>query len=210
MKKGFTLVEIMVVIVIMGILAAVGVPKLFGQIENARIANDIQALNAVKTAVVVASVDDAFQQALSHTFKVNNNTTGVMRMRISWSSDKSNYGQEKYAIQTLVVDAIKSNAGSEFIELGAKITNNKDNKDGRIAAVYQSKLLQQKQLDMMILITEHAGHFKICVLPTDAMGKATSINVFTYRGKPVAAGDIPKDGESWNGKVSFKYKPLED
>ncbi len=36
MKKGFTLIEIMVVIVIMGVLAAVGVPKLFGQIAKAK------------------------------------------------------------------------------------------------------------------------------------------------------------------------------
>jgi prepilin-type N-terminal cleavage/methylation domain-containing protein len=36
MKKGFTLVEIMVVVIIMGVLAAVGVPKLFGLIAKAR------------------------------------------------------------------------------------------------------------------------------------------------------------------------------
>ena len=35
-KNGFTLIEIMVVIVIMGILAAVGVPKLFGAIAKAK------------------------------------------------------------------------------------------------------------------------------------------------------------------------------
>lgn len=38
MKKGFTLIEIMVVIVILGILAAVGVPKLFGSIAKAKAA----------------------------------------------------------------------------------------------------------------------------------------------------------------------------
>ncbi|MBR3669577.1 MAG: type II secretion system protein [Fibrobacter sp.] len=37
-KNGFTLIEIMVVIVIMGILAAVGVPKLFGMIAKAKAA----------------------------------------------------------------------------------------------------------------------------------------------------------------------------
>ena len=36
MKKGFTLVEIMVVVIIMGVLAAVGVPKLFGVIAKAK------------------------------------------------------------------------------------------------------------------------------------------------------------------------------
>ena len=37
-KNGFTLVEIMVVIVVMGILAAVGVPKIFTLIAKAKAA----------------------------------------------------------------------------------------------------------------------------------------------------------------------------
>lgn len=50
-KKGFSLVEIMVIVVIIGILAAVGVPKLMGTTERTK--RKIDSFNAIELAKVL-------------------------------------------------------------------------------------------------------------------------------------------------------------
>lgn len=62
-KSGFTLVELIVVIAILGILAGIAVPTYSGYIKKANEAADYAQLDAIKTAVVFAYTDKHVKDA---------------------------------------------------------------------------------------------------------------------------------------------------
>ena len=57
--RGFTLIEIMVVVVIIGLLAAVIVPSVVGQVEKARISKAHQDINSIETALTMFKLDNS-------------------------------------------------------------------------------------------------------------------------------------------------------
>jgi general secretion pathway protein G len=57
--RGFTLIEIMVVVVIIGLLAAVIVPQVVGQVEKARVSKAAQDINSIETALTMFKLDNS-------------------------------------------------------------------------------------------------------------------------------------------------------
>src|SRR3954463_11031667 len=56
-RRAFTLIELLLVLVIISLLAAVVVPKLVGRTEDAKIKSTRGSINGIKTALGVFEVD---------------------------------------------------------------------------------------------------------------------------------------------------------
>jgi len=64
-NAGFSLIELMIVLVIMAILVIVLAPTLMRYVEKARVSNDISALSEVENAINLAALDQTVYRKIS-------------------------------------------------------------------------------------------------------------------------------------------------
>jgi len=82
-ERGFTLIEIMVVVVILGILAAIVMPRFIGQTEEARITQTKTQIRSIEQALGMFKVHNGFYPSTDQGLEalVKKSTTGRIPTR---------------------------------------------------------------------------------------------------------------------------------
>ncbi len=91
-NKGFSLVELIIVIAIMAILAAAIAPALIRYIDKSRRADDVAAGETINTAVSAALAnEDAYSEVAG---QMNNNIIGTAQPGSTFSTGHTNFDRE--------------------------------------------------------------------------------------------------------------------
>ena len=123
-NKGFSLVELIVVVLIMAIIAVALAPQVLRWVDNARKANDLQLMGTIMTACDVALTnEEANAWAKAYTVKVtcttSNSGLSVSKEAVSGKTYSGSYDETKF--KTLVAKSLPSGTDSKTNVAGSTI-----------------------------------------------------------------------------------------
>lgn len=114
-NKGFSLIELIVVIAIMAILVGVMAPQVMKYVSRSRISSDTQLADAVKTAVETAMIDPMVASPTSDTTMVITDASASGPTGAFWNTVADTLGYTDAAAMkatTGIVTKLKSNGAT--------------------------------------------------------------------------------------------------
>ena len=101
MKKGFTLIQLLIVMVIVGVLVTVSLPKYRASMERGRATEGINNVRAISDAVNAKYVMNENSYSLAGLTDSNGNVTGVdMTKSVNFSTPKMTLSDSKVTVTT--------------------------------------------------------------------------------------------------------------
>ncbi len=141
-NKGFSLVELIVVIAIMAVLMGVLAPTLIGNIEKSRESTDLQNLDTIRGAVVTAMADEpVYKEVMSGAATATSGITielgAANSVKDFTGTDIAKYPKLQAKLQETVLSSIELKS-TEATKTGNKLVIKVDQKGAVTVAVIDS------------------------------------------------------------------------